>query len=113
MKKVAAFAAYLYEATPEGRTFASPSTLAENFFKNQKTVQYSEKFFHFWKFVHYTEQFVLFITGKLCVCHNGDRRYHVTRLAVCLPHPIWKGRSYDEIRFSRLSATLAALHDRS
>ena len=56
-EKVAAFAAYLYEAMPEGRTFASLSTLAENFFKNQKTVQYSEKFFHFWKFVHYTEQF--------------------------------------------------------
>ena len=45
------------EAMPEGRTFASLSTLAENFFKNQKTVQHSEKFFHFWKFVHYTEQF--------------------------------------------------------
>ena len=56
-EKVAAFAAYLYEAMPEGRTFASLSTLAEKFFKNQKTVQYSEKFFHFWKFVHYTEQF--------------------------------------------------------
>ena len=36
-------------AMPEGRTFASLSTLAENFFKNQKTVQYSEKFFHFWE----------------------------------------------------------------
>ena len=56
-EKVAAFAAYLYEAMPEGRTFASLSTLAENFFKKQKTVQHSEKFFHFWKFVHYTEQF--------------------------------------------------------
>ena len=51
------FAANFYEAMPEGRTFASLSTLAENFFKNQKTVQHSEKFFHFWKFVHYTEQF--------------------------------------------------------
>ena len=56
-EKVAAFAAYLYEAMPEGRTFASLSTLAEKFSKNQKTVQYSEKFFHFGKFVHYTEQF--------------------------------------------------------
>ena len=56
-EKVAAFAAYLYEAMPEGRTFASLSTLTEKFSKNQKTVQYSEKFFHFWKFVHYTEQF--------------------------------------------------------
>ena len=35
-EKVAAFAAYLYEAMPEGRTFASLSTLAENFFKNKK-----------------------------------------------------------------------------
>ena len=51
------FAANFYEATPKGRTFASLSTLAENFFKNQKTVQYSENFFRFWKFVHYTEQF--------------------------------------------------------
>lgn len=32
-------------------------TPTENFFKNQKTVQYSENFFRFWKFVHYTEQF--------------------------------------------------------
>ena len=59
------FAAYLYEVMPEGRTFASLSTLAENFFKNQKTVQYSEKFFHFWKFVHYTEQFE----------HGAERRH--------------------------------------
>ena len=51
------FAANFYEAMPEGRTFASLSTLTENFFKNQKTVQYSENFFQFWKFVHYTEQF--------------------------------------------------------
>ena len=64
-EKVAAFAAYLYEAMPEGRTFASLSTLAENFFKNQKTVQHSEKFFHFWKFVHYTEQFE----------HGAERRH--------------------------------------
>lgn len=56
-EKVAAFAAYLYEAMPEGRTFAFLSTLTEKFSQNQKTVQYSEKFFHFWKFVHYTEQF--------------------------------------------------------
>ena len=35
-EKVAAFAAYLYEAIPEGRTFASLSTLAENFFKIKK-----------------------------------------------------------------------------
>ena len=62
---MAAFAAYLYEAMPEGRTFASLSTLAENFFKNQKTVQYSEKFFHFGKFVHYTEQFE----------HGAERRH--------------------------------------
>lgn len=56
-EKVAAFAAYLYEAMLEGRTFASLSTLTEKFSKNQKTVQYSEKFSHFRKFVHYTEQF--------------------------------------------------------
>ena len=35
-EKVAAFAAYLYEAMPEGRTFVSLSTLAENFFKIKK-----------------------------------------------------------------------------
>lgn len=35
-EKVAAFAAYLYGAMPEGRTFASLSTLAEKFSKNKK-----------------------------------------------------------------------------
>ena len=35
-EKVAAFAAYLYEAMPEGGTFASLSTLAENFSKIKK-----------------------------------------------------------------------------
>ena len=50
---------------PEGRMFASLSTLAEKFSKNQKTVQYSEKFFHFGKFVHYTEQFE----------HGAERRH--------------------------------------
>ncbi len=74
---MAAFAAYLYEAMPEGRTFASLSTLAENFSKNQKTVQYSEKFFHFWKFVHYTEQFEhgaermhTYAASFLLICEN-------------------------------------------
>lgn len=72
---MAAFAAYLYEAMPESRTFASLSTLAENFFKNQKTVQHSEKFFHFWKFVHYTERFE----------HGAERRhtYAASFLLIC------------------------------